>query len=137
MTPLDAYNLTLSKVKELENSGIVVKIKTSRSRKNQKIIKKYNRPDRVSPDKWIHVSFKTKDKIKIAKIFDAGTYLSMCGISFDTGGCCDLRDWELDWSFSYEKGTEKWEWNEARSDVENMIENMSSDQNCDLNKNDE
>jgi len=135
MTPLDAYNIALNKVKELENSGIKVVIKPSKSRSNEDTIKKYDRADRVSPDKWIYVSFKTNDKIEISKIFDAATYLSMCGISFDTGGCCGQRDWELDWSFSYEEKSEKWEWNEARSDVEEMIDDMCSDQNCDTKEN--
>jgi len=129
MTTEEAYELAIEKVNELKESGIDTEIIPSCQQNDLNTIKKYSKPENISPDKWINVSFHIEKEGDIDKVFDAGTYLSMCGISFDTGGCCGCRDWELDWSFSYNKNEEKMKWNETRADVEDMIKDM-----CDCKK---
>ena len=129
MTPTDAYYFAMSKVKELREYGIEITIKPSKSRDNEDIVKKYNKPDRISPELWNHVSFKILDDAQSQKVMEMGNYLGMCGISYDTGGCVSCRDWEFDWSFRYRKGEENWEWRDIREEVEDMINQMCGSEN--------
>ena len=48
----------------------------------------------------------------------------MCSIRFDTGGSSGCSEWEFDFSFSYVKGEENWDWRDAREDVEDMISQL-------------
>lgn len=121
MTPVDAYYFAMSKVNELKESGIDVSIRPAFSVNNEDMIKKYNKPNKILPKFWNHVSFKITKPIQTQKILDMCNYLGMCGITFDTGGCGGCRNWEFDWSFSYKKGTENWEWRDAREQVEDLI----------------
>ena len=127
MTPIDAYKLALRKIDELKDSGINVVITPSRSRNKINLIEKYNQPERIPPEKWVNVSFEILDKGQSMRIHDAARYLGMCGIKFDTGGCCHGRDWELDWSFKY-TGKEDEEWEDASQDVEDMINDLLKDE---------
>ena len=120
MTPIEAFGLTFSKVKELEESGIKLTVKPSKSRTNPETVKKYNQPDRIPPVYWINVSFTIENNAQAMKIHETANYLGMCGIRFDTGGWSKGRDWELDWSFKY-TGKEDEDWRDAREDVEDMI----------------
>lgn len=120
----EAYYFTMDKVKELRDGGIDVLIKSSSSKNNPDTVKKYNRPDRISPDLWHHVSFQISDLEQYQKIHEAANYLGLCGIGFDTGCGCGSSDWELDWSFRYKKGEEDWDWRDAREDVKDMAENI-------------
>ena len=119
MTTNEAYELAMEKVNELRDSGIAVTIIPSRARDNADTIKKYSGPERVAPEKWNHVTFEVSDQGQSMRIRDARKYLGMCGIAFDTGGCSNCRDWELDWSFKY-SGKEDEEWQKCLS--ENILE---------------
>jgi len=123
MTTIEAHQLTFKKIKELEKSGISVEIKPSKSRESSEMIKKYNNPGRVPPEYWFFVTFFIDNNAQAMKIHEAANYLGMCGITFDTGGCCNYRDWELDWSFRY-TGVEDEKWRDARDSVEDMILHM-------------
>lgn len=124
MTPTDAYYFAMTKVNELKEDGINVLITPTKSRYNEDTIKKYDKPDRIPPELWNNVSFKILDNIQTQKIMEMSHYLGMCGISFDTGGCKGLRDWEFDWSFKYREGEENWKLRDIREDVEDMINGM-------------
>jgi hypothetical protein len=123
-TPIDAYEYTIKKVNILKKSGIDVIITPCKSRTDLECVKKYNGPDRIPPDKWVNISFQISDKAQAIKIHKVANYLGMCGIRFDTGGCSSCRNWELDWSFSYQKGKEHWDLIDAREEVEDMINEM-------------
>ena len=127
MKTIEAFEFTLTKVWELKESGIEVKIKPSCSRDNKDLEKKYSGPDRVPAEKWLFVSFHIKNGNESKKIFEMGQYLAMCGICFDTGGCSGQRDWELDWSFSYKKGEENMEMIIAREQVEDKLSGMNKE----------
>ncbi len=121
ITPVDAYEFTMQKVNELKKDGIGVIITPCRLKTDKDTIEKYDKPDRIPPEKWVNVSFENLDKGQTIKIHETANYLMMCGITFDTGGAIDNRDWELDWSFSYIKGKEDWEQRDA---VEDIINNL-------------
>ena len=128
MTVIEAYNFTMQKVNELKDSGIEVIMKPTRSRDNPDTVAKYNKPDRIPPELWYHVTFKIIDANATQKVHEAVNYLGMCGIGFDTGGWKDGRDWELDWSFTYHKGEEDWVARDARDEVEDMINNWAGNE---------
>jgi hypothetical protein len=123
MDTLEAYNLTIDKIEELKREGINSTSVPSRSRGDRNLIKKYNSPKNVKPDKWFHVTFNINDEVQADKIFDAVKYLGLCGIQFDTGGYKNTRDWELDWSFEY-TGKENEEWMQKVEEVEYLIRDL-------------
>lgn len=86
MTTLEAYEFTLEKIDELKKDDIHVIIKPSKSRNSKIITNKYNGPERISPDKWIHITFLFLEGDQATKILEMANYLMMCGIYFDTGG---------------------------------------------------
>src|SRR4030042_173796 len=111
-TPIEAFEFTITKVWELKESGIDVKIKIQRSKN------KWDKKCGIPPEKWVCVTFKIKNKCQSEKILEVANYLLLCGISFDSGGCKKYRDWELDWSFRYKNGEENYELKIAREQVE-------------------
>lgn len=96
----EAYDHTLTVVDEIKEAGVKVEIKPCSSRDNEDLVKKYDVPNRISSDKWIHVSFFPKGKEEIDLVFEKGRALRALNICFDSGGGCGSRDWELDWSFT-------------------------------------
>ena len=120
MTSITAYELTLDKIRELKEYGIKASIHPC----DNFMKKEYNLLEGIPPEKWVNVSFEITNKGEAMRIHEVANYLNMCGISFDSGGCCDHRDWELDWSFSY-TGKEDDGWRDAREEVEDMISKMS------------
>jgi len=128
MTTIEAYNLTLDKINELRESGINVSMKPSRSRDNRELEQKYSGEDRIPSKLWYFVTFEIKNSEQARKIMEAGNYLGMCGIRFDTGGMGNIRDWEIDWSFSYSAGEDNYEWILAREDVEDIINENKNDE---------
>lgn len=122
MTPTEAYEFAMESVYDLKKKGgIKVTIVPSKSKQNQETVSKYNLIDRIPPELWIHITFKFETNEERIKIFEMGSYLGLCGISFDTGGCCNSRDWEFDWSFKYKEGDENWDKRNAREDLEDTI----------------
>lgn len=121
MNSLDeAYLLTHQTVDMIEKSGIKVDRVPPRSRNNKRLVEKYNRPDRLPPEKWFHVTFYPKSPKEAETVFDAAQEMAKYGISFDTGGCRGERDWELDWSFRVNDGPDD-DMIKARSEVEEII----------------
>lgn len=123
MTPIEAYELTLEKVEELRKAGVEIKIAASNSRENARAEEKYDRPERIPVDKWVNVNLLETSVEHTKMIYDAANYLGMCGISFDTGGGCGGRDWDLDWSFKY-TGKEDVDARERRDKVEELLDEM-------------
>lgn len=121
MTIKDAYNLTINKILELRDSGVDVTIEPSKSKNNKDTVKKYDRPDRLSSDDWVHVSFNIKSEEDTKKVREAADFVGSKGVRFDTGGGCGKRDWEMDWSFQY-TGERNEDWKKARNDVDDMID---------------
>lgn len=128
MTPTEAYEFAMKSVNDLiKIGGIKVTIVQSKSKQHQETANKYNLLENIPPEIWTHINFKFETNEERIKIFEMGSYLGLCGISFDTGGCCNSRDWEFDWSFRYKKGDENWDKRNAREDLEDtIIGNMSS-----------
>ena len=120
MNSVEAFELTMRKVLELQGEGIKVIIKEARSRKDMvnKEIPASN--DRIAPKYWTKISFKPIDSGQKKKIFEIATNLGILGITFDNGGSEGLRVWELDWSFQ-NTGEENYEYQLAREEIEEEI----------------
>ncbi|MFO7790622.1 MAG: hypothetical protein ACQES1_01775 [Bacteroidota bacterium] len=129
MTPEDAFYFAMSKIKELEKDGIDITITPSQSKDDQELINKFCTSDKIPPELWHNICFRFTDKARANKIQKLASYLAMCGISFDIGGTTGLRDWEFDWSFSYNEGENKREWIKAGKRVEDMINKLSRGKN--------
>jgi len=99
----EAYQYTLDTIEGMRNSGMQIKMVPSKSRNNKGTVKKYDRPDRLSQDKWFHVTFYPKTDAHRELIQDMRKALGWLCIVFDTGGGSCERDWELDWSFHLEE----------------------------------
>ncbi len=95
-----AQDHAFDEIKMLALSGIEVRIRPTNSRADEKAIEKYK--DGLPAERWVHASFRVKDRSELDSVFEAGDRLREKGIYFDTGGCKGQRDWELDWSFSLE-----------------------------------
>lgn len=104
MTTNEAYDYAMAVAKEIEATGVAVTIKPSRSRNNPETIQKYSGPERVLPDRWMHVTFYPTTDEQRDLILQKQKALGWKGIGFDSGGGCGGRDWELDWSFRYREG---------------------------------
>lgn len=115
-TPLEAYDFTLTKVWELKERGIDFVTKSLKSKN-----KNWDKETGIPPEKWICVTFKIKSKEQAEKVLEVANYLLLCGIQFDSGGCKECRDWELDWSFRFKKGEENFELAIIRGQVEDEI----------------
>lgn len=99
----EAYNKVFEVIKELEQKNIQVRILPSNEQNNLELIEKYGySPNRLKPEKWVHVAFKPKDKEEKELIYKKSTDLLNLGISFDTGSGWGMIDWEIDWSFHIE-----------------------------------
>ena len=124
MSTAEAYDFVLKEIDELKESGINIVAKSSISRNNKQIIKRCSGPENIPPDAWVHITFLNLDEGQAMRVHEAANYLGMCGIYFDTGGCSDYRDWELDWSFKYTgKIDDDKEVKDLRNDVEDIINN--------------
>lgn len=132
MESTDAYHFAISKVNELKKEGINIIIEPYDTKKYKSIVEKFKNQQNGIPSKlWSRVSFKGITSSQALKIINMGNYLGMCGISFDVGGCCSLRNWEFDWSFRYKSGDENSDWREAYEDVEEKINELSSEEQVD------
>lgn len=104
-----AYDHTMSVIESLKKQGIRVVvqvprvIRESNSPGELEIVKKYDIDGRIHWSKWRNVQFFTDDQDTAKKIMFAKHYLGENGIFFDSGAGCGSIDWELDWSFSFNK----------------------------------
>lgn len=129
MTPIEAYYFTLEKVNELKESGISITINSTSSKDDTALTEKFETPNNIPSKYWVNVSFEIENDEQAEKIHETANYLGLCGIRFDMGGAENHRDWELDWSFYYQKGEENIEWNVARENVESMIKSFKDKNN--------
>ena len=120
MTPVEAYNLAMERIENLKKEGIVITISESALRTNPETIQKYNKPERIPPELWVHVEFNLTESDHYLRLKQLAEYLSMIGVSFDVGGYKSTRCWEFDWSFKY-TGTRDHGWDGARGEVEELI----------------
>ena len=130
MKTIEAYDLTLEKIKELKAEGILTIIKPYSPKESFDLAKMYNKKENIPPEKWIRVTFSSLSDVQAIKVRDAANYLGMCGIRFDSGGAVDRaewsRDWELDWSFTY-TGNDNEQWREEGDAVEKLIDELDKD----------
>ena len=128
MNTIEAFYFAMTKINELKEQGIGVEITPYNfidKKHKAELLKEYSKEENIPHEKWCGVNFRVNNDADAKKISEVGNYLGMCGMSFDTGGCANNRDWEFDWSFSYVKGSENWEWKEAREVVEDLISKMT------------
>ncbi len=98
----EAFELTLVAVEELKQQGIKVEIKPyPAERIDDECVKKYTGSECADFTLWCNVRFYPETEEDAEKIYRKSIELSHQGIGFDTGGTKGIRDWELDWSFSY------------------------------------
>ena len=78
--------------------------KTPGGPKSQQVMEKYgNRPDRLDPEEWGTLTFNPTDDEQSRRVWSLTDAVRSRGYSFDTGGAMGIIDWELDWSFHFEK----------------------------------
>lgn len=88
---------------ELRSGGVGVEVVPSKSREDKALVEKYaDDPRRLASENWNHVTLKCESPEQLDLVREAQDKLLKLGISFDTGGMATERDWELDWSFTYE-----------------------------------
>jgi hypothetical protein len=101
-----AYDCAMGVLEELKKSGVKVEMVIPRrvsKGEYQDTVEKYHPPKCLPVEKWRHVElFPTKEQVDL--VHNAASKLFEFGITFDTGGGCGSRDWEIDWSFKYKKG---------------------------------
>lgn len=108
MTPIEAYELTMSMVSDIRNKGTKVSLYESKSKEEDDLVSRFGGPERIPPSKWTRVTFYPSTKEQGNEILERAIELAKLGINFDTGSLDDRIDWELDWSFSYsESGKEE------------------------------
>ncbi len=127
MTIQEAYEATLEKVAELEQSGIVVTRQPHPGKDVSKITKEYSGEDYLEPELWMKISFHVEDRHGAYRVRQAAHYLGLAGIIFDVGGAEGLRDWEIDWSFHIVDAAENEQWQEAGDYVEDIINEFCDD----------
>jgi len=95
----EAYDLTLSKVDELEKEGI----KHEKIYRNGRFSKELKAKSKIPFEKWVNIKFVELSRDQKKRVFDSQRELGAKGIYFDSGGFLNgsVRDWELDWSFGY------------------------------------
>jgi hypothetical protein len=98
----EAYQKVMDAVLELKNMGVEVAIRPSRSKSNAS--EKYVGEEFLSVDKWVHVEFRPKNQTEYAFVSDYKKHLNWAGITFDSGGMGNCRDWEIDWSLRANDG---------------------------------
>lgn len=122
MTGNEAHAIVMAAVEELQASGIKVKVTPVFARPST--LRKYGGGgERAIPEKWCCVDFFPTTQEQWAAILKAGKQLSWRGIHFDTGGCVDRRNWELDWSLRA-TGTPNGDYEAGMSGVEDVIQGM-------------
>jgi hypothetical protein len=120
MELLDAYEFTLAHVKELMEKGTQIRMEIPFLAKDKKVIEASKKEGGIPSDKWVRICFQNLDETRKYKVLEAENFLSLFGISFDCGGCLNEREWEIDWSFRYDKGEEKMGWMISR---DKMVDN--------------
>jgi hypothetical protein len=121
MTTDEAYDYTMEVAEELAATGIRLEIEPSKRMEDPKLLAKYSGPERVRPEKWVHVHFFPATHEQSKLIAEKARHLGWMGIYFDTGGFIGQRDWECDWSFKY-TGQQDPEAEEIRNAVEELID---------------
>ena len=124
MTPNEVFDFGLAKIDELrQEQGINIKVIPYDFTSNhaKKYLEEPLEEDQASTDRWCRIKFKNPmtDEQK-EKFRELGNYLNMVGISFDSGGCKEGRDWEWDWSFKY-VAKDNQEAREARDQLEDLL----------------
>jgi hypothetical protein len=127
MTANEAFEYALKEIDELRfEKSVSVKITPYdfTTDHGKEMLEKYSpkniSPENASPKKWCKIKFVTPNDEQISEIRELGNYLNLCGISFDSGGCAEGRDWELDWSFNY-VAKDNQEAREARDQLEDIM----------------
>jgi hypothetical protein len=93
----EAYNFVLNKVERLEKEGL--EVHRREPIKIVETIEKYNKPNRLSSDNWVTISFNINDNSDFTKVREIESLCKMVGVYFDTGYGQNQIDWEIDWSF--------------------------------------
>jgi len=100
-----AYQMVMDAVLLLKNSGIKTEITDSRGRANPP--QQYVGDGFLSVDKWVHVSFTFNNEAERRSVADSKRMLGKWGITFDSGGAGNQRDWEIDWSLRIQEDPDK------------------------------
>lgn len=124
MTPLEALDITMECVRDLQGEGIVIELRPYQDPRPDTIAK-FSGPERIPHDKWVTVRFAPNSQEQAEAIARAADGLGWRGISFDTGGGMGVRDWSLDWSFRVQDGPNS-DTEHARSVVEELIQGLEA-----------
>jgi len=125
---IEAQKYALEVVEDLKHNGIRIEIKPARSDNEEfyaKLQKKYAPPERLPHQLWKHITFYPEGEEQRKKIYQSRKELGWLGLSFDTGGCADCFDWELDWSFKLRDEPASGEEEKMNEMVEDMVNKMA------------
>jgi len=123
MTIIDAYYFVFEIIEELKKDGIKISVEPTPN--NELTDYSNKKQDRLPPKFWKQVKFTISNDKQAKKIQETANYLGVCGISFDTGGSEYVREWEIDFSFRYDKNNDNWDWKKRREDVEDIIKRVN------------
>jgi len=135
----DAYEHSMHIIEKLKSKGIEIDLIVPRIIREsdnpdidlKDLISRYSQPERLHWSKWRHVQIKSQslnDQSKIDLVRFSREYLVRNGIMFDSGSGCGSIDWEIDWSFHWEKRDN---WDENKEKLYDYFLNFA--QNCKTN----
>ena len=106
-SPDEAFDYTISIAYKLNlKEGIEIEISPYNLKGNhgKNMVSKFgNLPNSATPKKWCRIVFRPKNHKQSLTLIYYQRMLRSLGIGFDTGGGSGERDWETDWSFSYDQ----------------------------------
>jgi hypothetical protein len=126
MTTDEAYAYTMEIVEELRHLGIEATFRPSKSMTDPEVVAKYSGPERVKPERWGKVTFKSFTPQQAQAIREKQQALGWLGIHFDSGGCVGQRDWEIDYSFKYTGAPASGETEQAVSTANDLIDGLEA-----------
>jgi hypothetical protein len=127
MTADEAFDFGLAKIDELRHeNGLKIKVIPYDFTRDhaKKYLEEPVEKHQASTDRWCRINFKNPmTDEQHEKVRELGNYLNMVGMSWDSGGCAEGRDWEWDWSFKY-VAKDNQEAREARDQLEDLFKEV-------------
>lgn len=125
MNIMQAYEEVWQSLKNINREGVKFSVQPSHSRHIESTLSKYdNRTDRLPRSYWSRVEFAASSETDTDILRQEEVRLSALNIAFDTGGCCESRDWEIDWSLHIAEDEDIDAMEEGRRIVKDTIDSM-------------
>lgn len=117
-----AFQLVIEIVFELKDAGIdIVSTPFDFSKYDKYYFDDKKFSNTISKEYWRRITFKVKNENESSLINDKLNYIGLSGITFDHGAGKNDKDWELDWSFNYEKAGDDIEWRKSIKTINDLL----------------